>query len=117
MTPGRRFEIWLEPDWMEDMVGRKPRGNSGVPGGRSMDQGHVAADSLRRLDPYDAVAQLRLPNRMSRRVEIGHGKGTGSGVMREHLRDGCGHDPRGFLEPRDLECVPLDRRAPIGGNL
>jgi hypothetical protein len=87
-----RFEIGLEADRVEDVVGGETRRERPVARGRGMDPGDRGAHLGREGEVDPAVAQLRLPDRVRGRVEIGHGEeavggssprisGTASGTM------------------------------------
>ena len=65
----------------------------------------------------DAVAQLRLPDRMRCGVEVGHGEEAVSRVVPEDLGHRLRDDAGGGLDPGDLVGVALDRRLPIGRDL
>ena len=82
-----------------------------------MDRGDAAADLGGEARVDDAVAELRLPDRMRCRVEVGHGEEAVARIVPEDLRHRLGNDAGGGLDPGDLVGVALDRRLPIGRDL
>ena len=119
-VPGRgRLEVGLEADRVEDVVGRRSAAAmAGSPAVAAWIAAMRRPTSAANADIDMAVAQLRLPDRVARRIEIAHReeaalpaswprmRGTASGTMRPAVS-----------HPGDLVAVALDRRPPIRRDL
>jgi hypothetical protein len=109
MLPGRRNEIGLETDGVEDLVGREAPGDLGVAGGGGVDAGEGGADFRGEGGIGIAAAQPLLPDRI---VEILHGEEALRVVPRQHFRRASRQRGVRRLHPEPLIAVALDRRFP-----
>ena len=113
MRARARDQIRLEPDVVEDPVGRELRGDLRIVGGGGMDAHQAIADGAGDVRVGVAGAQVGLPQPVVGRVEIGHDQHARRRVLPEQLRHRLGHDRRRAAHPGRLVSVALDRREPV----
>ena len=117
MHAAGRHQIGLEPDGVEGIVIIELGGDARAAGGGGVDGGEPLADCDRGRFAQHAVAQLALPVRIERRLEILHHEQPGVAVLRHEVRCCAGPDFLGRGEPPPFGVVALDRRFPDGGHL
>ena len=112
MHARRRDQIRFEPDGVEAIAGIELGGDIGAAGGGGMDRDQPLGDRTRGFLAQHAVAQLALPVRIARRVEIFHDEETGVAVLCDEMGNRAGPDRLGRGQPLPFGVVALDRRLP-----
>ncbi len=113
MARGRREQVGLEPDRVEDRVGGESRRDVVAARARRMELHDDARDARRRIGRDVAIEQLALPHRMAHGIEVGHCQDAAACVACNRLGNVVGKAFEREPEPRPLVRIALDRCVPL----
>ena len=118
VTSRRGLKVWFQPYGMEDVVRLKLRSDGWIPGGRfdESDQEHGRLLAAKAHVDF-STPQLRLPDRVSCRVQKRHREHSRIGIMGENFWHGVRCNDARNAEPGDLELVSINGGTPVGGDL
>jgi hypothetical protein len=105
----RSEQVRLEPDGVEDRIGREAPGEVVARGGAGMDGGEALAHPRRECRVRPALPEEAFPERQ---VEKLHGEKPGCVVVRQHARRRARRRAARRLQPQALVAVALDGRLP-----
>ncbi len=116
MRVGRCQQVGFQADVVEDPVGGKFGRCGRIGSAGCMDARQARRHQRGEVRVGNAIAQLRLPQRVALRRQELHGEMPGGLVESEQSWRGTGDGGVGALHPACLVAIALDRRLPVRGH-